>query len=259
MQVPALVHNASSYLIYPVVWLTVGTPLDFTTSFLHSSRFSAFRSMVFHSRPVHSLLLFSHRFLYLPLRLPPWTVPCSIVLASSDDHETCPDHFSLRLFKKSGLHTAQWRFHFWLSLPHWLYDLCMRYREVCRNITSPMPVSFFQCLLLWSTFHMHTKMWAWPGNASVWSWSWWWCSCCSRWLLVWSLQLWSGLSWCTVHLNCRVSQFTGPCFLYAEGLFYALHHENIHVFRCQQENSCLISLAHELLPELDLELQVCTM
>ena len=48
-----------------------GATVDFTTSFLHSSRFSAFRSMMFHSRPVHSLMLSSHRFLCLPLRLPP--------------------------------------------------------------------------------------------------------------------------------------------------------------------------------------------
>ena len=90
---------------------------------------------------------------------------------------------------KSGcLHTTWWRFQFWLSLPHWLCDLCTRYREVCRNISCPMPVSFFQCLLLWSTFHMHTKIRTWPGNASVWSWSWWWCYCHSRWLIVWSLQ-----------------------------------------------------------------------
>ena len=47
-----------------------GTILDFTTSFLHFSRISAFRSMIFHSRPVHSLMS-SHRFLCLPLRLPP--------------------------------------------------------------------------------------------------------------------------------------------------------------------------------------------
>ena len=46
----------------------------------------------------------------------------------------------------------------------------MRYQGVCGNISSPMPVSFFQCLLLWSTFHMHTKIWTWPGNASVWAW-----------------------------------------------------------------------------------------
>ena len=48
-----------------------GTTVDFTTSFLHSSRFSAFRSVMFPSRPVHSLMLSSHRFLCLPLRLPP--------------------------------------------------------------------------------------------------------------------------------------------------------------------------------------------
>ena len=42
-----------------------GTTVDSTTSFLHSSRFSAFRSMIFHSRPVHSLMLSSHRFLSL--------------------------------------------------------------------------------------------------------------------------------------------------------------------------------------------------
>ena len=75
-----------------------GTTVDFTTSFLHSSRFSAFRSAMFHWRPVHSLMLSSHRFLCLPLRLPPWTVPCRIVLASPDDRVTCPYHFSLRLF-----------------------------------------------------------------------------------------------------------------------------------------------------------------
>ena len=47
------------------------TTADFRTSFLHSSRFLAFRSSIFHSRPVHSLILSSHRFLCLPLRLPP--------------------------------------------------------------------------------------------------------------------------------------------------------------------------------------------
>ena len=75
-----------------------GTTVDFTTSFLHSSRFSAFRSMIYHLRPVQSLILSSHLFLCLPLRLPPWTVPCRIVLASPDDRVTCPYHVSLRLF-----------------------------------------------------------------------------------------------------------------------------------------------------------------
>ena len=44
-----------------------GTTVDFTTSFFHSSRFSAFRSSIFHSRPVHSLKLSFHPFLCLCL------------------------------------------------------------------------------------------------------------------------------------------------------------------------------------------------
>ena len=43
-------------------------------------------------------MLSSHPFLCLPLHLPPWTVPCRIVLASLDDHVTYPYHFSLCLF-----------------------------------------------------------------------------------------------------------------------------------------------------------------
>ena len=38
--------------------------------------------MMFHSRPVHSLMFSSRRFLCLHLRLPPSTVPCRTVLAS---------------------------------------------------------------------------------------------------------------------------------------------------------------------------------
>ena len=105
---PPLLHflyrpkDKTSYLILSNLSRSLadrwGTTVDFTTSFLHSSRFSAFRSMMFHSRPVHSLMLSSHRFLCLPLRLPPWTVPRRVVLASPDDRVTCPNHFSLRLF-----------------------------------------------------------------------------------------------------------------------------------------------------------------
>ena len=62
-----------------------GTTVDSTTNFLHSSRFSALRSMVFHSRPVHSLMLSSHSFLCLPLRLCLCAAPCRVVLASPDD------------------------------------------------------------------------------------------------------------------------------------------------------------------------------
>ena len=55
-------------------------------------------SMMFHSRLVHSPMLSSHRFLCLPLRLPPCIVPCRTVLSSPDDGVTCPYHFSLHLF-----------------------------------------------------------------------------------------------------------------------------------------------------------------
>ena len=47
----------------------LGTTVDLTTSFLHSSQFSAFRTSIFHSRPVHSLMLSSHRFLCLFISL----------------------------------------------------------------------------------------------------------------------------------------------------------------------------------------------
>ena len=85
-----------------------GTTVDFTTSFLHSSQFSAFCSMIFHSRPVHSLMLSCHCFLCLPLRLPPWTVPCRIVSASPDDCVTWLYHLSLCFFyiSQEVFHTA---------------------------------------------------------------------------------------------------------------------------------------------------------
>ena len=47
----------------------LGPTVDSTTNLLHSSLFSAFHSMMFHSRPVHSVMLSSHRFLCRPLRL----------------------------------------------------------------------------------------------------------------------------------------------------------------------------------------------
>ena len=59
---------------------------------------------------------------------------------------------------KSGLHMVGWRFQFWFSLPRWFYDLCTNNEEFCGNISSSMPVSFFQCLLLSSMFYVHTKI-----------------------------------------------------------------------------------------------------
>ena len=42
--------------------------------------------------------LSSHLFFYLPCLLPPFTVPCKMVLARPDEQETCPYHCSMHLF-----------------------------------------------------------------------------------------------------------------------------------------------------------------
>ena len=71
---------------------------DFTASFLRFSLFSPALWDLANSRPVHSLMLSSHLFFCLPCRLPPFNVPCKMVLARPDERETCPYHRSLRLF-----------------------------------------------------------------------------------------------------------------------------------------------------------------
>ena len=65
-----------------------GTRGDFTTSFLHFSLFSAALLDLANSRHVHSLMLSSHLFLCLFCLLPPFTVPCKMVLARPDEQET---------------------------------------------------------------------------------------------------------------------------------------------------------------------------
>ena len=56
------------------------TTKDFKTSFLHFSLFSTALWDLANSRPVHSLTLFPHLFFCLSCLLPPFTVPCKIVL-----------------------------------------------------------------------------------------------------------------------------------------------------------------------------------
>ena len=75
-----------------------GTTDDFETSFLHFSLFFTALWDLPNSRPVHSLMLPSHLFLCLTCLLPPFTVPCEMVLARPDERETWPYHSSLRLF-----------------------------------------------------------------------------------------------------------------------------------------------------------------
>ena len=70
-----------------------GTTDEFTTSFLHFYLlFCTARWDLSNSTPVHSLMLSPHLFLCLPRLLPPFTVPCKMVLARPDerrhDHTT---------------------------------------------------------------------------------------------------------------------------------------------------------------------------
>ena len=71
---------------------------DFTTSFLlfFLSLLCAAPWDLVNSRPVHSLMLSSDIFFCLPCLLPPFTVPCKMILARPDERETCPRHCSLR-------------------------------------------------------------------------------------------------------------------------------------------------------------------
>ena len=84
-------------LAYPVVsvdrWSTID---DLATSSLHSSRLSTFLMAVLSVNHVHSGMLSSHLFFCLPRLLPPWTVPCLMVLTSPDDLVMWPYHLSLR-------------------------------------------------------------------------------------------------------------------------------------------------------------------
>ena len=74
-----------------------GTTDNFTTSFLHFFLFSTALWDLANSRPVHFSMLSSHLFLCRSRLLPPFTVPCKMVLARPDERETCSYHFSLRL------------------------------------------------------------------------------------------------------------------------------------------------------------------
>ena len=64
------------------------------------------------SSPVYSLMLSSHLFFCLSCLLPPFAVPCKMVLARPDEQERCPYHFSLRLFtmevRRSGQEVFVW-------------------------------------------------------------------------------------------------------------------------------------------------------
>ena len=110
-----------------------GTTDDFATSFLHFFLFSTALWELPNSRPVHSLMLSSHLFLCLSCFLPPFTVPCKMVLARPDERESRPYHYSLRLFtivrRSSCGPIACWILARTSSLVTWsLYEMC----SLCR-------------------------------------------------------------------------------------------------------------------------------
>ena len=72
------------------------------------------------SWPVHSLMLSSHLFLCLPCLLPPFTVPCKMVLARPDEQEMWPYHCScISLRWSGGLCVVRLPAGSWHRLPCW--------------------------------------------------------------------------------------------------------------------------------------------
>ena len=73
-------------------------------------------------------VVFPLLFLCLPCLLPPFIVPCKIVLARPDERQTCPYHCSLRLFtmvRSSCGPIACWILARTSSLVAWsLYEMC---------------------------------------------------------------------------------------------------------------------------------------
>ena len=86
-------------IIYPLTARVVGAPPMISHPFfLHFPLFSTALWHLVNSRPVHSLMLSFHLCHSLPRLLPPFTVPCKMVLARPDERETRPYHCSLRFF-----------------------------------------------------------------------------------------------------------------------------------------------------------------
>ena len=78
-----------------------GATDEFATIPFHLVLFSAALVELTNSILVHSLILSSHLFLYLPL-LFPFTFPCTIVLAKPEDFEMWPNPGFIRVREMSG-------------------------------------------------------------------------------------------------------------------------------------------------------------
>ena len=75
-----------------------GTTDDVVTIPFHPSLSSAALRESPNPIPVHSLMLSFHIFFCFPLLLAPFTVPCRIVFAMTEDLEVWPYHLSFRFF-----------------------------------------------------------------------------------------------------------------------------------------------------------------
>ena len=101
----------------------------------------------------HSLTLSSNLFFCLPCFLPPFTVPCKMVLARPDEQDTCLYHCSLHLFtmvrrSSCGL-IISWILARTSSLVTWsLHEMCS---ILLKHLIS------MACILLWSSaVRVHT-------------------------------------------------------------------------------------------------------
>ena len=75
-----------------------GTTDDVAIIPFHPSLSSAALRESPNSIPVHSLMLSSHLFFYVPFFLAPFTIPCRIVFAMPENLEMWPYHLSFRFF-----------------------------------------------------------------------------------------------------------------------------------------------------------------
>ena len=93
-------------------------------------------------------MLSSHLFLCLPCLLPPFTVPCNMVLARPDERETCPQHCDcVSLRWSGGLRGVQLPAGFWHGLPCWKHGLRTRCVVSCGSTSFPWLVFCFGALL----------------------------------------------------------------------------------------------------------------
>ena len=150
-----------SILFYPITLEgRRGTTDEFATIPFYFVLFSCALVELAKSFPVHSLILSSHLFFYLPLFLFPFTVPCRIVFAKPEDLETWPNHLSFRFLTRvrssSYSPVAVWIFLRTSSLVTWsLYEMSI----ASGSISSQKPVFFSLTLQSRFMFHRHTEIW----------------------------------------------------------------------------------------------------